>query len=252
MKGLILAAGPGTRLGALTEMVPKALVDVGGRTALERVASALVAAGADRLVVNAHHHADRVEEAALALAGPGVEVVVSREDEVSEEPLETGGALVLAARHLEGEDPFFVHNADILSDVDLGAVYAAHVEGEAEDGRIATLVVTGRTTSRPLFVDRHGVFGRANRTEGWEVVARHPDRESAREAGFCGIHVVSPRIFRLLRERGTFSIVDAYLRLVGAGTTVAAFDASDRVWHDIGTPERLAAAREAFAAGSHG
>ena len=250
MKALILAAGAGTRLGSLTDSVPKALVDVGGRTALDRVASALIDAGADRLVVNAHHLADQVEAAALALAARGVEVMVSREDEVSDAPLETGGALRLAAPHLEGEEPFIVHNADILTDVDLRALYETHLAGEAADRRIATLVVTDRPTSRPLFVDRHGVFGRANRAEGWEVVARHPDRDSAREVGFCGIHVVSPRLLPLLRERGTFSIIDAYLRLVGAGKTVAALDASDRTWHDIGTPERLAAARAAFGARS--
>jgi len=250
VRALILAAGAGTRLGPLTDAVPKALLDVGGRTALARVAEALIAAGVDHLVVNAHHHADQVEDAARALARPGVEVTVSREDAVSDRPLETGGALGLAAPRLSGDGPFFIHNADILTDLDLRAAYRAHVAGEAADRRIATLVVTSRATSRPLLVDRAGVFGRANRSEGWEVVARHPDAGSVREAGFCGIHVVSPRIFPLLRERGTFSIIDAYLRLVGAGKTIAVYEVDDRSWHDIGTPERLAAARAAFGTAS--
>jgi len=248
LRALILAAGAGTRLGTLTENTPKALIDVGGRTALERVVEALVAAGVDHLVINAHHHADRVEDAARALVRPGVEVTVSREDAASPHPLETGGALTHAAPYLSGDGPFFIHNADILTDVDLRAVYDAHVEGEAVDRRIATLVVTSRETSRPLLVDRGGVFGRANRSEGWEVVARHADAATAGEAGFCGIHVVSPRIFPLLRERGTFSIVDAYLRLVGVGKVVAVHRVDDGDWHDIGTPERLAAARAAFGA----
>ena len=245
MEALIFAAGEGRRLRPLTDTTPKALIDVAGRTALERVVDAVVAAGAHHIVVNAHHLADRVEEAALALARPGVRISVSREDIEFDRPLETGGGLAHARPLLEAEEPFFLHNADILTDLDLAGVYRAHVEGAARDGRLATLVVTGRQTSRPLLVDETGVFGRRNRAEGWEVVARHPG-DGTREVGFSGIHVLSPDILPWFDAVSTYSIIEIYMRVVGDGDVIGCFDAGDSVWHDIGNPERLERARTAL------
>lgn len=246
MDAMIFAAGEGSRLRPLTDDTPKALVDVGGRPMLARVAEALIAAGADRLIVNAHHHAERVEAFLREVDGFGVDWRLSREDEDGDAPLETGGGLARAAGLFRRDAPFLLHNVDILTDLDLAAVYAAHVAGETEDGRIATLVVTERPTSRPLLVDDEGVCGRVNLAEGWEVVGRHPRQATVgplRRVGFSGVHVVSPRLLSRIAERGTFSIIDSYLRLVSEGETIAVHDAGDAVWHDIGTPERLEAAR---------
>ena len=60
MDAMILAAGLGTRLRPLTDHTPKALIEVGGVTILEGIARRLVAAGADRIIVNVHRHADRI------------------------------------------------------------------------------------------------------------------------------------------------------------------------------------------------
>lgn len=251
MDAMIFAAGEGRRLRPLTDETPKALVEVGGRPMLERVAATLIAAGADRLIVNAHHHADRIEAWLGETARPDVEWLLSREDGDSDRPLETGGGLLRAAGLLRRDAAFFLHNVDILTDLDLGAVYAEHVTGERDDRRLATLVVTERPTSRPLLVDDDGVCGRLNLSEGWEVVGRHPRQTAAgplRRVGFSGVHVVSPRILERLKERGTFSIIDTYLRLVSEGETIAVYDASGAAWHDIGTPERLEAARRALGA----
>ena len=247
-EAMILAAGTGRRMRPLTDGTPKALVDVAGFSALERVAAALAGAGVRHLIVNAHHHAEKVASAATRLGREGLDVTVSREDFVSEAPLETGGALRCAAPLFRTAAPFLLHNADVLTDLDLAELYQAHLRGWETDGRLATLVVTRRETARALKVDPDGVYGRVNRTEGWEVIARHPETSGTGEVGFSGIHVVSPRIFALLTERGTFSIIDAYLRLIGLGEVIATYDATDAAWHDIGTPERLKAARAAFRA----
>jgi NDP-sugar pyrophosphorylase family protein len=190
-----------------------------------------------------------------------VEVVFSRE---SPEPLETGGGLLLAAPHFEAEAPFFLHNGDILTDLDLTALYEAHTAGEGPGGDvadadsaaadagppppIATLAVARRETSRPLLVDDEGVYGRANRTEGWELIARHPGAGAA-EVGFTGIHVLSPAIFDGLEQRGAFSIVESYMRLISAGERVGTFDVTDATWMDMGTPERLERAQRLFGEG---
>src|SRR5579859_8150884 len=89
MKAFVLAAGVGSRLGALTRKTPKALLPVAGVPMLERVVVRLKAAGATAFVVNAHHHAQRVAEFCADLARRhGVPVSVSREDDVL---LDTGG-----------------------------------------------------------------------------------------------------------------------------------------------------------------
>jgi len=251
---MILAAGEGRRLRPLTLATPKALIEVAGVPLLERVARAAIASGAHRLLINAHHRADQIEAFVEARRGFGVPFVIVREDAVSTKPLETGGALVHAGGLFQKKEPFLLHNADIATDLDLGALYRSHVEGEAADGRLATLAVMERETTRPLLIDDRGVYGRANREEGWERVARPPRDEGdgregggqGREVGFAGIHVLSHRIFALLTERGTFSLIDAYMRLVGDGHLIATYDASGVVWHDIGTPEKLEAARDAF------
>lgn len=252
MEAMIFAAGRGRRLRPLTDATPKALVDFGGVPLLERVAGNLVAAGAHRLIVNAHYLAGQVAawaEAWAEASPPGVPVFVSREDEESPAPLDTSGGLFHARGLFEAREPFLLHNCDVVTDVDLAALYRAHVEGEARDGRLATLAIAERETSRPLLVDGRGVCGRANRTEGWEVRAREPSgADEAREYGFCGIHAISPRVFERYAEGGVFSIMDSYMDWIGDGEHVGAFDATGAAWYDIGTPERLEAARRAFGA----
>ncbi len=244
---MILAAGEGRRLRPLTDRVPKALIEVAGVPLLERVAKSAIQAGARRLLINAHYRADQLEQFVESKRGFGVPYFILREDEVSPVPLDTGGALLYAAGAFETEAPFLLHNADIATDLDLGALYRSHVEGEALDGRLATMVVMDRVTTRPLLVEGAQVCGRANRTEGWRHVARAATQgKPLREVGFAGIHVVSHRMLGRLTEEGAFSLIDAYMRLIGEGEMIATYDASGVLWHDIGTRQKLEAARESF------
>lgn len=233
---MILAAGLGTRLRPLTDDRPKALVEVAGVPMLERVARALIDAGVGRLIVNVHHHAGMIERFVRERDGFGVEVRISREEGPA--PLETGGGLLAAAGHFESGEPFFLHNVDVISDLDLPAMYARHLEFPC----LATLAASRRETSRPLLVDDRGVFGVADRRSGWRREARRAGT-GARESGFAGIHVVSPRIFPLLTEQGTFSIIDAYMRLIADGHRISVFDIGETEWHEVGTPRRLERAR---------
>lgn len=236
---MILAAGLGTRLRPLTDHTPKALLDVGGVPIIERVARRLIAAGADRLIVNTAHLAQQIEDFVRSRDGFGVEAVFSREDPG---PLETGGALLAAEAHFRGDAPFFLHNADILSDIPLGEVYAAH---EAAGDPLATVAVLDRPTSRKLLFDDAGLLGRTDEGKGLDLRVRPPVSEVA-AIPFAGIHVISPRIFGLLTERGAFSILDPYLRLAAAGERVLPFRVDGHTWIDIGRPEQLEQARRSF------
>lgn len=261
MEAMILAAGLGTRLRPLTDRRPKALVEVGGVPLLERVARRLIAAGAGRLIVNVHHHADQVARFLERRDGFGVEVRVSRE---TTEPLDTGGGLRAAASLFEEDAPFFLHNVDVLSDLDLRAMYAAHIEaarpappgparpGTGSDVRgpgpgplLATLAVQARETSRPLLVDEEGVYGVADRRTGWRREARNPVGQR-RELGFCGIHVISPELRGRIREEGTFPIWEPYFRLVAEGWRLLPYEIGEARWLEVGSLERLERAREAL------
>lgn len=231
MKALILAAGVGSRLRPLTDETPKALIEVGGKPMLEHVALRLKAAGATELIVNAHHHAQKVADACARLAKAlGLRIEVSREDELL---LDTGGGLKKAAWFFSDGKPFLVHNADVLSDIDLSALLAAQASSKA----LATLAVMDRPTKRKLSFAADGrLLGRSG--EG--------DQEGSRAYGFCGIYSVSPALFPLLDEAGVFSITDTFVRLAASGVDLRSFVCDGRYWADIGDVEKLAAARARF------
>jgi MurNAc alpha-1-phosphate uridylyltransferase len=104
---MLLAAGLGTRMRPLTNDRPKALIEVNGRTLLDRVLDKLAAQGVTRAVVNVHHFADMIES--HLKARKDIEIVISDEREVL---LETGGGVVNALRLL-GDEPFFAINTDV-------------------------------------------------------------------------------------------------------------------------------------------
>ncbi|HEX7243787.1 MAG TPA: sugar phosphate nucleotidyltransferase, partial [Longimicrobiaceae bacterium] len=226
----------------LTDRIPKALVPVGGVPILERVARRVVDAGADRLVINVHHFGEQIERYAAERDGWGVEVVFSREPDG---PLETGGGLLRAAPLLRGDAPFLVHNADVLTDLPLREMYAAHGAG----GALATLAVMERPSSRHLLFDDRGLLGRADEKKELELRVR-PAEGEVRRLAFCGVHVVSPALLPRVTERGVFSILDPYLRLAGEGERILPFRADGSLWLDIGRPEQLEEANRRVAAGA--
>jgi NDP-sugar pyrophosphorylase family protein len=240
VKAMVFAAGLGTRLRPLTEQLPKALIEVGGRPLIEIVLARLARAGVDAAVVNVHHLPAQIE-AWLAAARPGLTVTLSRETDL----LDTGGGLKLAAPLLAGEEPFFIHNVDVLSGIDLGTLMAQH----RASGALATLAVQPRSRGRGLLFDGEG------RLVGWEE-APGGRREwagrpvpSAERLAFCGIHAASPALLAHLSETGAFPLVNAYLRLAGEGAAIGAFRADGAFWADVGNAEKLAAVRKLAAEG---
>src|SRR5690554_6233542 len=143
---MILAAGLGTRLQPLTDHLPKALVRVADRPMLEHVARRLIDAGADHLIINVHHHADQIIDFVEDAERFGVHLDVSIEED---QRLETGGGLKYAERFFRKDAPFFLHNSDVISQVDLEALYRAHTESDA----LVTLAVRPLETARYLIFD---------------------------------------------------------------------------------------------------
>jgi len=245
MKAMILAAGLGTRLRPLTDDRPKALVEVAGRTLLEITLTRLRIFGVREVIINAHHQADMILDYLKINNDFGMRVEVSREEGL----LDTGGGLKKAAWYfLEAdsnpEEPFILHNVDVLSTIDLGRMVRWH----AERGALATLAVQDRETSRYLLFDEQGqLCGRRAGLNG-DVELVRPALE-VQALAFSGIHVISPRLFAKMHEEGVFSIISAYLRLVGGGEKVFAFRADEYYWRDLGRPENVLEAAEDLRSG---
>lgn len=233
MKAFIFAAGLGTRLRPLTLDRPKALVEVAGKTMLERTITTLKDAGFIDFVINVHHFADQIVDYLAANGNFGCNVAISDERTLL---LDTGGAIA-AARDLLGDEPFLVHNVDIVSNLDI----RSFVEGGL-DGALARLVVSDRNSSRKLLFDNDNcLVGWINLKTG-EVkgpAASEPELVS-RELAFSGIHLVSPEVFDLMeRWPAKFSIIDFYLAQCFSRDIRAAVPEGFKL-QDMGTPEAVA------------
>lgn len=242
MNAMIFAAGLGTRLRPLTNDRPKALVEVAGKTLLEHNIERLKAAGCSHLVVNVHHFGQQIIDFLQAHNNFGIDIRVSDERQLL---LDTGGGIRQAYRLFAEPGPVMIHNVDIISDIDLRALYQAHLAHSAHDaGCGATLAINQRQTSRYLMFDEQ------RRLCGWTNVSTGEVKGAVGEKfAFSGIHVVDPSLFALLEEmpEGPFPIISFYL---GACNRLNLYghDVTENRWVDCGKPESLAKAAEILSA----
>jgi NDP-sugar pyrophosphorylase family protein len=230
MKAMILAAGRGTRLQELTANTPKALVQAGAMSLLERLIIKMKNQGVHSIVINVHHHAGQIID---FVEKKDFRIPIAISDE-SLELLETGGGIMHAAALLKGDDPVIVHNVDILSDLDLRKMYRSHINS----GAMATLAVRQRSTSRYLLFDEGmRMRGWENRKSGERIIPSGTDK-GLTPLAFSGIHVISQQIFKLITETGCFSIIEPYLRLCKEHT-VKGYRHDGGLWVDAGKPEGL-------------
>ena len=227
MQSMIFAAGLGTRLKPLTDRMPKALVRVGGKPLIEHIVRRLVSAGSKRIVVNVHHFANQIIEY-LQQNDFGVDIRVSDETEML---LDTGGGIKNAAPFFNTSEPVLIHNVDILSNVDLRALYNYACEAEIEQKVDAVLLVSLRKTKRYL------IFNKDMRLVGWtnvdtgevkspyetlhELTFTQPyDNNNVTNEqygytlfAFSGIHVIGNKVFDAMNEcSAKFPIMDFYLQ----------------------------------------
>jgi NDP-sugar pyrophosphorylase family protein len=231
---MILAAGIGSRLRPLTHETPKALLDVGGVPMIERVVRHLLSAGVTELIVNLFYLGDRIVEFLASKGNFGLRIEFTRETEL----LDTGGGLKNAAWFFDDNRPFFLHNVDVLTDIDLPEMLRRHHQA----GALATLAVQRRPSARQLVFDREGRLCGRGSPAGMEWTGGPVN--CVEYLAFTGIHVIDPRIFPKMTETGIFPITRAYLRLAGEGERIVAYRADGCYWQDVGSPETLEAARK--------
>jgi len=237
VKALIFAAGLGTRLKPFTETMPKALVPVGGKSLLEHTISKLRDAGVTEIIINVHHFADQIIDFVHSKNDFNLHITFSDERDLL---LDTGGGLKKVAEFLDGDRPFFVHNVDILSNVNLRQMYFSHIQSQS----LCTLFVSKRKTNRYL------LFNREDKLKGWyntqtgeikpKGVIINPLKYN--QLAFNGIHVISPKIFTLMNDwQGQFSIIDFYLSIIEK-SNIQLFQEKDVQIIDVG---KIASLKEA-------
>jgi len=245
MKAMILAAGLGTRLRPLTDTRPKALVEIAGRTLLEITLTRLRTFGISEVIINVHHFADLLIDYLKSHKNFGMGIEISREEVL----LDTGGGLKKAASFFlenfasanpsrsdsaQMDEPFLLHNVDVLSTIDFARMLQFH----KERGALATLAVQARETSRPLLFDNHlQLSGRRTGNDQAPEIVRPSD--PLQPLAFSGIHLISPRLLPMLTEEGIFSIIPSYLRLAAQGQKILAFRSDAYYWRDLGRPADL-------------
>ena len=229
MNGMIFAAGLGTRLRPLTNDRPKALVELKGKTLLERVVERMREVQVERLVINIHHFADQVELFLKEKGDFGMDIVLSDE---RDELLDTGGGVLKARELFIPGKPVLIHNVDILTDLDLKALVRQHESREA----YATLAVQRAVADRVLKFN-HGILkGWENKRTGVQKIVDE-GFYGATEFNYCGIQVLSPEYLKHIIHRGVFSIIDEHLAQAKEHP-IELFRHDGRCL-DLGTPEAI-------------
>jgi MurNAc alpha-1-phosphate uridylyltransferase len=227
---MMLAAGLGTRMRPLTLTRPKPLIEVAGRTLLDRGMDALERAGVERVVVNKHYLPDQIEAWARDRKRP--RIIIQDESELI---LDTGGGVARALPHL-GDEPFFVLNSDSFW-VD-GTVQALERMRKAWDTARMDCLLLLAAKSRSVGFDGPGDFdvgtdGRLARRSG--ATAGHV---------YAGAYLVHPRLFEAAPE-GVFSMNVLWNKAIAEGRLFGI--EHDGWWLHVGTPDAITLAEQKLA-----
>lgn len=221
MKAMILAAGRGERMRPFTDTTPKPLLEVRGKALIVRLIESLVHSGIRDVVINHAHLGNSIETALGNGSRFGAAIQYSREAEA----LETAGGITQALPLL-GISPFVVVNGDIYCDFDFSGLVA-----RALGKHVAHLVLVPNPPHHP-----EGDFT----LDGTQVLdADKPDWT------FSGIGLYRPELFAGIKP-GSKGQLATLLRPAMARRQVSG-EVHRGVWHDVGTPERLAALNETVA-----
>ncbi|WP_142849050.1 nucleotidyltransferase family protein [Telmatospirillum sp. J64-1] len=217
---MALAAGLGQRMRPLTNEIPKPLIEVAGRTMLDRVLDHFGNAGVERIVVNTHWKAGKIHNHLGTRPG----IAFSNEESL----LETGGG-VKHALPLLGDDPFYVANSDIIW-LD-GTTPALQRLAQAFDpDRMDALLLMQRTATAKGYEGKGDFF-----LDPLGVPRRRGEKEVA-PLLFAGVQILHPRLFDGAPE-GRFSLNVLYDRALEAGRLFGIVHDGD--WFHVGTPDAL-------------
>lgn len=227
---MILAAGLGTRLQKLTENTPKALIEINGVTMLEHQINYLTTQGVNEIIINVHHHGDKIINF-INSKNWNAKIVISDERDLL---LDTGGGLLKASWFFDDNNPFILLAVDVFTRINLNEALEFH----KEINPLATLIVNERDSNRYLLCDENNILC------GWEsitpekiLLTRKVNKNNIYRYAFCAIHIINPSIFQYKPENEIFSITSWYLELSKLHNIV--LFPSEAEWYEMGRIENF-------------
>ncbi len=238
MKAMILAAGEGTRLRPMTNKIPKALIEIKGKTLLEHTISYLLYHGVDEIIINVHHLADQIKDFVRSRNNFNIRIEFSDE---TEKLLGTGGGLKKASWFFDSKESFFMTTADIITNHDLNKLYDYHMQTRA----LVTLALKSRQSTRELLLseDYHLCGWKSNVTGEKKLV--RDDEDIKYSIAFSGYQVINPAIFNKITEGDSFQVIDLYLRLA-AENLINGFIQNDAFWMEFGRIQNFKKAKRSL------
>ncbi len=239
---MILAAGLGTRLGALTHDRPKALVELNGKPLLQHCIENLIAKGFHHIVINVHHFGEQIMDF-VESHHFDAEIEISDERDLL---MDTGGGIIKATPLFKDSRAVLVHNVDIISNVNFYELSQQFLESKDD----AWLLTQDRETNRKLLFDTENqLIGWVNKAEGqfkWvkesEAALRRAQGPSLhyKEMAFSGLHFFRSDLFAEFEVKRS-SVIDLYLNLAKTNLIISKPIQPD-YWFDLGKPEQIEAA----------
>ena len=231
---MILAAGLGTRLGALTQNKPKAMVPLNGEPLLQHCIESLIDNGFQHIVINVHHFGEQIIDF-VENHHFDADIEISDERELL---MDTGGGIVKATPLFKESKAVLVHNVDIISDVNLNELNQQFLAS----GDDAWLLTQDRASSRKLlFRDDDQLIGWCNKVDGnfkWVYDSFGQYQEMA----FSGLHFFRSGLFSEFEVKPQ-SVIDLYLKLAKANRIISK-PIQPNYWFDLGKPEQLECAEK--------
>lgn len=224
-KAMIMAAGLGTRMKPKTDHRPKALVEWEGTPMLEHIILKLKDHGFDQIVINVHHFAEMIVDFVKEKDQFGIHIEFSHE---RDEPLDTGGGLAHASWFFD-DQPFLVHNVDIMSNIDLRKMYDAHLKS----GEIVSIAVKDRKTTRSLLMNSENLLKGWRDNRSGETILVDGSAEGLIPTAFSCVHVINPELFTYFPEDRIFSLTPFYLELART-RGVKLYRHDEDYWIDMG------------------
>jgi len=220
---VIMAGGRGTRLGALTQHLPKPMIRVAGRPILERMVLHLVGFGIKKILMSVNYLAHVIEDHFADGARFGCQIDYLRE----EQPLGTGGALSL----LTGPptEPLLVVNGDVVTQADLGAMLDFHAAGPDVSVTVAVRRYLHTVPFGCLEIDGDRVLDMEEKPTMSRLIN-------------AGMYVVSPEVIARIPRATAFSMPSLVESCLARNERVRAFEVADD-WIDVGQNEQLREAR---------